>query len=95
MTLSLVLIAVQQKLTAGGPRKLLGSCRSGTSHIGIYKGILQWMDSQEDANPGDATAIWWLNSNPDIWGSWVTEEAGAAIQAALSAGEIADGWPEE
>ena len=35
-----------------------------------------------------------MNSNPDVWGAWVTEEAGEKIQAALSAGETPDGWPD-
>ena len=41
------------------------------------------------------TAIWWLDENEDIWGQWVTEEAAAAIRAALDRGERADGWPGE
>ena len=89
---SLVLVAVHKSLLPRAP-EVIGFLQNWEFTINIYKGIFQWMDSQEDATPGDA-AIWWLNSNPDIWGSWVTEEAGAAIQAALSAGEIADGWPD-
>ena len=45
-----------------------------------------------DASYAD-TAIWWLNENDDVWRQWVTEDAAAAIQAALDAGERADGWP--
>lgn len=41
------------------------------------------------------TAIWWLDENEDIWSQWVTEEAAAAIRAALDRGERADGWPGE
>ena len=33
--------------------------------------------------------------NGGIWGQWVTAEAGAAIRAALAAGEFAEGWPDE
>ena len=61
--------------------------------INTYKGIFQWMDAQESATPEEA-AVWWLNNSPDVWGTWVTEDAGSAIQAALSAGEIPEGWPD-
>ena len=43
----------------------------------------------------NSTAIWWLNNNADIWSGWVTDEAAEGIQAALTAGEEADGWPSE
>lgn len=46
-----------------------------------------------DASYAD-TAIWWLKENDDVWRQWVTEDAAAAIQAALDAGERADGWPD-
>ena len=41
------------------------------------------------------TAIWWLDENEDIWSQWVSEEAAAAIRAALDRGERAEGWPGE
>lgn len=41
------------------------------------------------------TAIWWLDENESVWSQWVTEEAAAAIRAALDRGERAEGWPGE
>jgi hypothetical protein len=34
-----------------------------------------------------------LVNHPEIWGTWVTAEAAAAVMDALEAGEIPDGWP--
>ena len=45
-----------------------------------------------EATANDA-ALWWLNGNADVWSEWVTPEAAAAIDAALMAGEIPEGWP--
>ena len=60
----------------------------------IYKAIVRWQSANPDANT-EGTAIWWLDSNSDIWGAWVTDEAALSIQAALDAGETAAGWPGE
>ena len=88
-----ILIAVNPNLPGNAP-DVIEMLRKWDFNIGIYKGVVQWQGENSDANT-NATAVWWLNSNPDIWGGWVTEEAGAAIQAALAAGETPDGWPEE
>ena len=48
---------------------------------------------ERDASHAD-TALWWLDSNPDIWRPWVTDEAATAIQRALDEDQRADGWPE-
>jgi len=45
------------------------------------KVLLQMTESQED---GDATAIWFLQNYPEIWGSWVSDEAAEKIKASLS-----------
>lgn len=62
--------------------------------IGIYRGVAAWLDENSDATTNDA-ALWWLNGNADIWRGWVTEEAADAIEAALAANEIPEGWPIE
>ena len=68
--------------------------RAWDFNIGVYKEVAAWMAQNEDSTTHDA-ALWWLNSNPDLWGSWVSGDAAAAIDAALAAGVIPDGWPEE
>ena len=67
-------------------------------HIAIYKKVASLAKGEPKKMPiPDAMPlVWWLNSNPDIWGGWVTEEAAEQpFSAALAAGETADGWPEE
>ena len=88
-----ILIAVNPNLPGNAP-DVIEMLRKWDFNIGIYKAVVQWQGENPDANT-NATAVWWLNSNPDIWGGWVTEEAGAAIQAALAASEIPEGWPDE
>ena len=89
---SLVLVAVHPSLLPRAPG-VIAFLQNWEFDIDTYKGIFQWIDSQESATPEEA-AMWWLNNSPDVWGTWVTEDAGAAIQAALSAGEIPEGWPD-
>ena len=60
----------------------------------IYKGIVRWQDQNPDADV-NATALWWLNNNADIWEQWVTDAAATSIHAALTANETPDGWPDE
>ena len=90
---SLVLVAVHNSLL---PRAgdVIGFLQEWEFTIDIYKGIFQWMDATEGALPKDA-ALEWLNTNSDVWSGWVTEEAAAGVQAALDAGEEAEGWPSE
>ena len=59
----------------------------------VYKGIARWRDENPSADV-DATALWWLNNQANIWEQWVTQEAAASIRAALAADEIPDGWPD-
>ncbi len=88
-----ILIAVYPDLPGRAP-DVLEMLRKWDFNINIYKAVVQWQDQNPDANV-KSTAIWWLNNNADIWGDWVTDDAAAAIQAALSAGEDAEGWPDE
>jgi len=90
---SLVLVAVHNSLL---PRAgdVIGFLQNWEFTIGIYKGIFQWLDSNEGSLPKEA-AIEWLNTESDIWTEWVTDEAAEGVQAALDAGKEAEGWPEE
>ena len=88
-----ILIAVNPDLPAAAP-DLIAMLRNWDFNIDIYKSVVRWRGDNPDADINDS-ALWWLSSNADIWGGWVTEDAAAAIQAALTAGEIPDGWPEE
>ena len=88
-----ILIAVNPNLPARAP-EVINMLRAWDFNIGIYKGVAAWMSDNEGATSHDA-ALWWLNSNPDVWGNWVTRSAAEAINASLAAGEIPDGWPEE
>lgn len=88
-----ILIAVHPDLLLSAP-DVVEMLRAWDVNIEVYKPIAKWMLDNPDAGVNDA-AIWWLKSNPDIWGAWVTAEAAEAIQAALDADEVADGWPTE
>ena len=88
-----ILIAVNPDLPGSAP-DIINMLRNWDFNIDIYKSVVRWRGANPDADIND-TALWWLNSNADIWGGWVTPEAAASIQAALSAGETPDGWPAE
>ena len=88
-----ILIAVNPNLPGEAPG-VVEMLRNWDFNIEIYKEVARWQGQNPDADV-KATALWWLNNNADVWGGWVTDEAAAAIQAALSAGEEADGWPTE
>ena len=88
-----ILIAVYPDLPGRAP-DVVEMLRKWDFNINIYKAVVRWQGDNPDADV-KATALWWLNNNADIWGSWVTDEAAEGIQAALSAGEEAEGWPTE
>ena len=88
-----ILIAVNPDLPAAAP-DVINVLRKWDFNIGIYKEVVQWQDTNPDADT-NATALWWLNSKADIWEPWVTAEAAAAIKAALGEGNIPEGWPTE
>ena len=88
-----ILIAVNPDLPASAP-DVIDMLRKWDFNIGIYKSVVQWQDQNPDVDTA-TTALWWLNSNQDIWTDWVTDDAEAAITAALAAGEEAEGWPDE
>ena len=88
-----ILIAVHPSVMTGAP-DVVEMLRAWNFNIEIYKSVAAWLLDNSDASAEDA-ALWWLNGNAEIWGQWVTEDAAAAIQAALEANEIPEGWPEE
>ena len=90
---SLVLVAVHKSLLPRAPG-VIGFLQNWDFTVPEYKVLFHWIDANEGALPKDA-AIEWLNTRSDTWTEWVTEDAAASIQAALDAGEEAEGWPEE
>ena len=88
-----VLIAVHPDLPSAAP-DVINMLRSWDFNIALYKQVAAWQRENPDVD-NNTTALWWLNSFPNIWGDWVTADAKAAIQAALNAGETPDGWPQE
>ena len=88
-----ILIAVVPDLPARAP-DVIEMLQAWDFNIDVYKAAVKWGDENPDADT-NATALWWLSSNEDIWGAWVTPEAAESISIALAAGETADGWPSE
>jgi len=88
-----ILIAVYPDLLSTAP-DVIDMLRAWDFNIDIYKEVAAWQNENSDASANDA-ALWWLNSKSDLWSSWVTADAATAIQAALAANEIPDGWPIE
>lgn len=80
---SLVLVAVHKTVLPRAP-EVIGMLQNWDFTIDIYKGIFQWMDSNEGSTAEEA-AIWFLNNN-DVWESWVTDDAAAAVNSALDSG---------
>ena len=89
---SLVLVAVHKDLLPRAP-EVIAFLQEWEFTIGIYKGIFQWIDANEDSTPAEA-ATEWLKNNEDIWSGWVTEDAAAKVKAALAEGKAAEGWPD-
>ena len=50
--------------------------------IDAYKAIAKWQGATGVTDLTSA-AIWWLESNLEIWSEWVTDDAAANVQAAL------------
>ena len=90
---SLVLIAVHPSLLPRAP-DIIAFLQNWEFGIPTYKGVFQWMDANPDGTRTEA-AVWWLTNNDALWGEWVTDDAEAAVKAALAAGEEAEGWPDE
>ncbi len=87
-----ILIAVHPGMPAAAP-EVVEMLREWDFNLALYEEAILWQLDNPDASIED-TALWWLSSNRDIWGSWVTEDARGSILEALDNGETADGWPE-
>lgn len=87
-----ILIAVHPDLVDGAP-DVVAMLGAWGFNIEVYKEVARWLGENSDASSNDA-ALWWLNSS-DLWRDWVTEDAAAAIDAALAGNETPDGWPVE
>ena len=88
-----ILIAVQPEILTRAP-DVVAMLRNWGFNIDRYKGVAAWASDNMEATVNDA-ALWWLNGNVDTWSEWVTPEAAAAIDTALMANEIPEGWPTE
>ena len=88
-----ILIAVHPNLLTKAA-DVVDMLRMWEFDISTYQVVAAWQSENPDADAKDA-ALWWLKSNVDVWSQWVTEDAAAAIQAALDASEVSEGWPEE
>ena len=87
-----ILIAVHPDIITRAP-DVITMLRSWDFNIDVYKEVAAWQSDNSDADTNDA-ALWWLKSNPGVWNSWVTSDAAEAIQEALDANTIPEGWPE-
>ena len=88
-----ILIAVHPDLITRAP-DVIEMLRAWDMNLDRYQAVGEWRHENRDAGIND-TALWWLNSQIDVWTGWVTEEAAESVQAALDANEIPDGWPTE
>ncbi len=88
-----VLVAVHPDLTTTAA-DVVAMLRNWDLNIDRFRIIANWQQENPDATNNDA-ALWWLNTNSEVWTGWVTVDAAAAIEAALEAGNIPGGWPTE
>ena len=88
-----ILIAVGPDILSRAP-DVVSMLRNWGFNIDQYKRVAAWQNENSDATANDA-ALWWLSGNTDVWRAWVTPEAASHIRAALSGGEIPEGWPTE
>ena len=87
-----ILVAVDPRLPVRAP-EVVEFLKKWDFNIDIYKGVVRWMSANPDASTEDA-ALAWLNDNGDIWSQWVPDDATSKVEAALSAEEVANGWPD-
>ena len=89
---SLVLIAVHKSLLPRAPG-VVGFLQNWDFGVPAYNKVFLW-SSENEATP-EETAIYWLQNNRDAWMSWVSDDAGEKVAAALDSGVMsAEGWPE-
>ena len=85
-----ILIAVNTDLPVEAPG-VVAMLGKWDFNIEVYRAVVRWQSAAGVTDP-TSTAIWWLESNPEIWSAWVTDEAVANVQTALDRGETAAGW---
>ena len=88
-----ILIAVNSDLPLEAP-DVVAMLGNWDFNIDVYKAAVKWRYETGVTDPA-AIALWWLESNLEIWSAWVTDEAVASVQAALDRGETAAGWSRE
>ena len=88
---SLVLVAVHKSLLPRAP-EVIGLLQNWEFGVPTYKEVFNW--TKENDATVEESAIYWLENNEDAWASWVTDEAAAKVQTALSVGAEAEGWPD-
>ncbi len=85
-----ILTAVHSDLPGRAP-ELVHLLQQWDFDIPEYQGLLRWMDDNNATE--EEAALHWLRTKGDTWKYWVTEQAYASAQAALTAGVDARGWP--
>ena len=78
-----ILIGVNSSLSDLAP-DVVEFLRHWDFNIDVHlRNVVRWMDANPGASVEDA-ALYWLNSNIDTWGGWVTGEAATGILATLT-----------
>ena len=90
---SLVLVAVHPSILPRAP-DVVAFLQHWDFGLETYKEVFHWRDANQGSTPADG-AIFWMNENADLWTSWLPANTAAKVQAALDAGEEAEGWPDE
>ena len=87
-----ILIAVHPTLPPRAP-EIVEFLHNWDYNIEMYTANLNWVLDNEASHAEGA--IYWLENNEDVWTQWITADATSNVQAALAAGEEAEGWPDE
>ena len=86
------IIAVNSDLLHSAP-DVVDMLRRWDFNLDAYETAVRWRYDTGVTDP-NSMALWWLESNSELWSEWVTAEAAANVQAALDRGETAAGWPD-
>ena len=87
-----ILIAVHPTLPPRAP-EIVEFLHNWDYTIEMYTANLNWILDNEASHAEGA--VYWLENNEDVWTQWITADAASKVQAALAAGEEAEGWPDE
>ena len=86
-------IAARTELVESAP-EVIAMFQNWGFDIPEYKTVVAWQQDNEAADVADS-ALWWLNTNQDLWSTWVPDDVAASIQESHDAGVIPEGWPTE